>query len=91
MASDTARQRVMEFAPAWRVFLALLPLAYSFMVFIIYKRVAEKSAHVMLALAELDKQAHGDLQNYAIGRDWWISMAIVHGALSVVVVVLLFV
>ena len=91
LASDSARLRVMEFVPAWRVALAVLPLAYSLMVIIIYRRVANKSAYVMSELAELDKQAHQDLQNYAIPRDWWISMSVVHVALSVVVVLLLFV
>ncbi len=91
LASDSARQRVMEFDPAWRLALALLPLAYSLMVIIIYRRVAGKSAYVMSELAELDKQAHRDLQTYAIPPDWWISMAAIHVLLSVLVVFLLLV
>jgi len=91
LASENAGARVAGFPLGWRLAFVLLPIAYSLMVFVIFRTIAMKSAQVMSDVQGLDEQAYCDLQNYAIDRRFWLGMAAVHMALSVLIVVLLLV
>lgn len=90
ITSESARDRIDALGPGLQGLIAVLPLAYSAMVIVIFREVKLKSDRTMTTVRELDEVVADDLENYVILRRFWIGMGAVHASLSVVIVVLLF-
>ena len=88
LTSSGARERVDDLGVGG-VLIALLPLAYSALVLVIFRRIEDRSDIVMRRIAELDLHVWDDVQAYEIGANFWLGMGLVHVALSLLITFLL--
>ncbi|WP_438467014.1 hypothetical protein [Marinomonas sp. PE14-40] len=62
----------------------ILLISYSFLVFIIFRRLAKKSDYVFKEVKRIDESIYLEIWGYRIDKSFWLAMAVVHLALSIV-------
>jgi len=88
LTSSQARDRINDLGFGGFL-IALLPIAYSALVLIIFRRISERSNLVMEAIAEIDSEARADVSTHEIEPRYWLGMALVHLLLSILIAILL--